>query len=184
VEEHDRSTPFTSSGGFCVTKQSWLARHKELILMEALLGLVCLVCIVVGMKLESNHVAERLAACLNPQLMTERNELFERVVVCESTWYRDMDGDGYGDIDLHISSCLQPEGFVANALDCDDSDPSVHPGAKETRNGIDDNCDGVIDPRLPTDGAVWYIDFDGEGFGSSIKPDKSLRRIVCLQIQK
>jgi hypothetical protein len=29
--------------------------------------------------------------------------------------------------------------------DCDDDDPSVHPGAEEVCNDIDDNCDGLID---------------------------------------
>jgi hypothetical protein len=41
---------------------------------------------------------------------------------------RDEDGDGF---DCHN--------------DCDDTDPSVHPGAHEICNGIDDNCNGLID---------------------------------------
>src|SRR5262249_39057985 len=28
---------------------------------------------------------------------------------------------------------------------CDDTNPAVHPGAPEVCNGIDDNCNGVID---------------------------------------
>jgi len=48
----------------------------------------------------------------------------------------DLDGDGYG------LGC--PAG-----KDCDDTDPLVHPGAKEVCNGADDDCDGQID-----DGAI------------------------------
>jgi len=36
------------------------------------------------------------------------------------------------------------DGYPAPA-DCDDSNPAVHPGATETCNGIDDDCDTVID---------------------------------------
>ncbi|MBX2801314.1 MAG: hypothetical protein KTR31_26790 [Myxococcales bacterium] len=46
-------------------------------------------------------------------------------------------------------------------FDCDDTDPDVFPGAPELCNGVDDNCDGVIDedadqgsgePEKPCDG--------------------------------
>jgi hypothetical protein len=42
------------------------------------------------------------------------------------------------------------------------ADPTQHPYADETCNGIDDNCDGQIDEGLLED---WYEDGDGDGFG-------------------
>ena len=48
----------------------------------------------------------------------------------------DEDGDGYG---LHASpACPHP-----GAADCDDTDPTVYPGALDPCDGIDQNCDGL-----------------------------------------
>jgi hypothetical protein len=43
------------------------------------------------------------------------------------------------------------DGFPV-AVDCDDHDPAVHPGAAELCNGKDDNCDGKLDEPFDTDG--------------------------------
>jgi len=37
------------------------------------------------------------------------------------------------------------DGTAATEGDCDDSDPDIGPDAKEVWNGIDDNCDGLVD---------------------------------------
>ena len=50
--------------------------------------------------------------------------------------------------------------------DCNDKDPSIHPEAVEMCDQIDNNCDGVIDEDTAFDAPVWYIDRDGDGFGT------------------
>lgn len=60
-----------------------------------------------------------------------------------STWYKDTDNDGYGDPIEIIESCSAPMGYVSNGDDCDDSNPTIYPGATEIPNdGIDQDCNG------------------------------------------
>lgn len=76
-------------------------------------------------------------------------------------YYRDADGDGYGDQGSVVSADTPPPGYVEQSTDCNDSDPAVHPGASETCNGIDDNCDGTTDEGCFT----YYLDADGDSYG-------------------
>lgn len=74
-----------------------------------------------------------------------------------NTWYLDCDGDGYAATEPDPrTQCLQPpaEGCgggwtlrnpVVGAIDCDDTDPEVRPGAAELCDGIDNNCVGGTD---------------------------------------
>ncbi len=63
----------------------------------------------------------------------------------EKTWYRDADGDGYGDPSTTLSQQSQPAGYVANSDDCADHDADIFPGAPELCDGKDNNCDGRVD---------------------------------------
>jgi hypothetical protein len=56
------------------------------------------------------------------------------------TWYRDSDGDGYGDDLRPLVQCLQPAGHVADKTDCNDEIARVNPGATETCDGFDTDC--------------------------------------------
>ncbi len=60
---------------------------------------------------------------------------------------RDRDGDGYGDPGetIEASACSPEDGWAAKTGDCDDADPDIHPGARETCDDIDRNCNGITD---------------------------------------
>jgi len=81
------------------------------------------------------------------------------------TLYADLDGDGFGDPSSSIQACDTPIGYVANSGDCDDQNPSIHPGALELCNNLDDDCDGFIDDGI---GPIWYVDADGDGYGNAL----------------
>ncbi|HUM48493.1 MAG TPA: putative metal-binding motif-containing protein, partial [Chitinophagales bacterium] len=67
----------------------------------------------------------------------------------QSTWYQDSDNDTYGNINVTSIACTQPLNYVSNNTDCNDNNSAVHPGAAETYNGVDDNCDGTTDNVVP-----------------------------------
>ena len=65
------------------------------------------------------------------------------------TFYRDGDGDGFGDPRGETrTACAAPEGFALRPLDCDDGDAARSPASEERCNGLDDDCDGVAAFRV------------------------------------
>ncbi len=81
----------------------------------------------------------------------------EESAVDASTWYADVDGDGYGSPSSTQVACSQPSSYVSDNTDCDDSTTggSVHPGASETwYDGVDSDCDGASDYDADSDGFV------------------------------
>lgn len=74
-------------------------------------------------------------------------------------WFTDNDGDGFGSEKTVLSVNPTPgAGESDNNLDCDDQNPDINPGIEDIPgSGEDLNCDGYI---------VWYVDADGDGFGS------------------
>ena len=61
------------------------------------------------------------------------------------TYYFDADLDGYGDPDINVVDCMQPLGTTTDNNDCDDSNAGISPGATETCDGIDNDCNTHID---------------------------------------
>lgn len=61
---------------------------------------------------------------------------------CVNTYFADADGDTYGNPSDSVITCLLPDGYVTNNLDCNDADALQNPAT------------------------VWYNDFDGDHFSS------------------
>jgi uncharacterized repeat protein (TIGR03803 family) len=79
-----------------------------------------------------------------------------------TTWYRDADGDGYGNPNSSKVGDTQPRGYVSNNLDCNDKNKVK--GGPEVCDGRDNDCDGVIDNGFEL--KAFYSDWDSDGYGS------------------
>lgn len=84
-------------------------------------------------------------------------------------WFADQDGDGWGDPATSVQTCAPEQGWTAREGDCDDADPEVHPDAQEACNGIDDDCDELVDDDDPDlEPPAWSEDADGDGWGDAL----------------
>lgn len=64
----------------------------------------------------------------------------------QTTYYLDLDADGYGTASVPIMACAPPAGYTTNTADCNDNSELVNPGAVEQCfNSVDDNCSGAQD---------------------------------------
>jgi hypothetical protein len=91
----------------------------------------------------------------------------ENTAADASTWYADVDGDNYGDVNTPQNACTQPAGYVADASDCDDNAATTYPGATEYCNSVDDDCNGTVDDNYASDAGTWYADTDADGYGNA-----------------
>ncbi|WP_442845083.1 RHS repeat domain-containing protein [Leeuwenhoekiella sp. H156] len=102
-------------------------------------------------------------------------------------FYRDRDGDGFGDPNFYIDTCERPSGYVFIAEDCNDNDASIKPrtwypdndndgygvnsGAKFSClqplgnwSEVNGDCDDS-DPSITNELTAYYIDRDKDGEG-------------------
>jgi hypothetical protein len=82
-------------------------------------------------------------------------------------FYPDADHDGFGNSGVIVFACSVPPGYVSNPDDCNDNNIFIYPGAIETCNGIDDDCNNQIDEGVQF---VFYVDADNDGFGNVMAP--------------
>jgi len=115
----------------------------------------------------------------NPAVYPDANEICDDLdndcdgevdndAVDVGTWYPDSDGDGYGyDEGGYFVGCEPAAGFADNGDDCNESSATIHPGAEEICDGLDNDCDGVVDGEGTAGASTWYPDSDGDGFGAT-----------------
>jgi len=103
----------------------------------------------------------------------------------QTAFYKDADGDTYGDATKSVWMCALPSGYSKNDKDCDDANKASFPVATELCDGADNDCDGDTDegcdddmdgfcdnsmPFLPTAACKEGDCNDAEG---NINPDKA-----------
>jgi hypothetical protein len=92
----------------------------------------------------------------------------------EEVWYDgvDQDCDGANDFDQDSDGYVaegyddESDASAPEAGDCDDDDRRTNPGADERCGGEDEDCDGVVDESGASDADTWYLDEDGDGYGT------------------
>ncbi|MDD5178153.1 MAG: MopE-related protein [Candidatus Nanoarchaeia archaeon] len=85
----------------------------------------------------------------------------------KTTYYKDKDGDTYGNSGVTIEACSAPATYVSDKTDCNDNFANIHPGATEICNGIDDDCDGTTDEGGICSAKIYYCDNDTDTYISS-----------------
>ena len=100
-------------------------------------------------------------------------------VETESDTEVETESDTEVETDTDAPEDADGDGFTED-VDCDDEDADVFPGAVEVCNGLDDDCDALVDDEdddLDTSTAsTWYGDADGDGYG-----DADDARLTCEQ---
>lgn len=84
---------------------------------------------------------------LTETIVASFNESTQVVVFDGLEVYQDLDGDGFGDPDVLVNAC-DPNNdlpYAFNDQDCADDNANVYVGAAGTGEGLDNNCDGVVD---------------------------------------
>ena len=61
------------------------------------------------------------------------------------TFFLDEDDDGYGVPEETTEACAVPDGYSELDTDCDDAESTTKPGAYEFCDGVDNDCDDVVD---------------------------------------
>lgn len=61
------------------------------------------------------------------------------------TFYRDADNDGFGLLSDSRRATIRPAGYVDIYGDCNDQRINIHPDKLEVCDGIDNDCDGLVD---------------------------------------
>ena len=83
---------------------------------------------------------------------------------CLARFLADSDGDGFGDSETSMAGCSPMDGYVDDDTDCDDTDATVYPEATELCDGLDNDCNELVDDDATE---TWYFDGDEDSYGDS-----------------
>jgi hypothetical protein len=92
-----------------------------------------------------------------------------------TTYFMDGDHDGYGTDASAMTLCTPPLAgtWVPRGGDCDDTSSMVRPGRSDSScNGIDDDCDGVIDDGATSCGVLCQV-----------RHDRGHSYLFCVQVR-
>ncbi len=91
----------------------------------------------------------------------------------DEIWYDGVDEDcaGGSDFDADLDGY---DSIDYGGDDCGDADDTMYPGAIEYCDGLDNDCDDVIDPDSSADVTEWYLDSDSDGYG-----DETVSTVTC-----
>ena len=78
--------------------------------------------------------------------------------------YADADADRWG-VDVAVNICPGAAGYATASGDCDDANAAISPDAEEACDGVDNDCDTLIDEPGATGGSTYHLDRDGDGYG-------------------
>lgn len=96
------------------------------------------------------------------------------------TWYADADADTFGDPNDSRTLCpwFTPVNRVQDNTDCDDTNAAINPAAQEICDGLDNDCDALVDDDDDsiTGQGTYYTDADLDTFG-----DAASVVIACAQ---
>jgi len=98
--------------------------------------------------------------------------------ITTNTW-PDADGDGFGAASATPTAGCPGPGRVANNQDCNDASNAIRPGATETCDGVDSDCDGNVDDGA-TCGTCSLVNNGGKAYLFCIQPlSYSAARSAC-----
>ena len=118
-------------------------------------------------------LALALACTMRPELVAPDEPTVDHAVVpapptpIYTDCFVDGDGDGWGSEPVTVDGGACTVGTSAIDGDCDDANLRRSPGQAEVCDGLDNDCDEVVDFPVPRDAPNWYADADGDGFGDA-----------------